>query len=118
MLSQVLAQYLVYVCLFTRNLGYKTSEYLFVNKQGLWAGAELTTRLAEATALHLGVRLLVSEWRHVAIAVGDCFLHKGIQAFWDSGVSGAGAGDKEELAAKEKDKEKNKKKKIITITKI
>jgi hypothetical protein len=60
-LSQVLAQYLVYVCSFTRNLGRKALEYLFVNKQGLWARAELTTRLAEATALHLGVRLLISE---------------------------------------------------------
>jgi hypothetical protein len=52
-----------------------------VDKQGLWARAELTTGLAEATALHLGVRLPVSEWRHVAIAVGDRFLHKGIRAF-------------------------------------
>jgi hypothetical protein len=36
-------------------------EYFFVDKQGLWARAELITRLAEATALHLGVWLLVSE---------------------------------------------------------
>jgi hypothetical protein len=66
------------VCLFTRNLGHEALEYLFINKQGLWAGAELTTGLAKATVLHLGVRLLISEWRHVAIAVGDRFLHKGI----------------------------------------
>jgi hypothetical protein len=60
-LSQVLTQYLVYICLFTRNLSYDVSEYLFVNKRGLWAKAELTIRLAKATALHLGVRLLVSK---------------------------------------------------------
>jgi hypothetical protein len=60
-LSQVLAQYLVYMCLFTQNLSREASEYLFINKQGLWAGAELTTRLAKATALHLGVRLLISK---------------------------------------------------------
>jgi hypothetical protein len=31
-LSQVLVQYLVYMCSFTQNLGYKVLEYLFVNK--------------------------------------------------------------------------------------
>jgi hypothetical protein len=54
----------------------------------------------------------------VAIAVGDCFLHKGIRAFRDGGVSGTGVGGKEELIAKEKNKKKNKKKKITTIAKI
>jgi hypothetical protein len=49
------------MCSFTRNLGCDASEYFFVNKQGLWAKAKLTIRLAEATALYLGVRLLVSE---------------------------------------------------------
>jgi hypothetical protein len=49
------------VCLFTWNLGREASEYLFINKRGLWARAELMTGLAEATALHLGVWLLVSE---------------------------------------------------------
>jgi hypothetical protein len=37
-LSQALAQYLVFVCLFTRNLGREESEYLFVDKRGPWAG--------------------------------------------------------------------------------
>jgi hypothetical protein len=32
-------------------------------------------------ALYLGVRLPVSEWRHIAIAVSDRFLQKGIRAF-------------------------------------
>jgi hypothetical protein len=54
----------------------------------------------------------------VAIAVGDRFLHKGIRAFQDNSVSGAGAGGKEEPAAKEENKEKNKKEEIIIITEI
>jgi hypothetical protein len=33
-LSQVLAQYLAFVCPFTRNLGREESEYLFINKRG------------------------------------------------------------------------------------
>jgi hypothetical protein len=80
-LSQVLAQYIVFVYPFTRNLGREESEYLFVDKRGPWAGEQLSVALAEATALYLGVRLPVSEWRHVAIAVGDRFLYKGIKAF-------------------------------------
>jgi hypothetical protein len=106
-LSQVLAQYLVYVCPFTRNLGRDTSEYLFVEKRGPWAGAELTAGLAEVTTLHLGVRLPVSEWRHVAIAVGDRFLHKGIKTFRDEGVcgAGAGAGDDEEESPEDDEEE-------------
>jgi hypothetical protein len=60
----------------------------------------------------------VSEWRHVAIAVGDRFLHKGIRAFWDGSVSGVSAGGEKEPAAKEENKEKDKKEKIITIAKI
>jgi hypothetical protein len=114
----VLAQYLVYVCLFTQNLGREASEYLFVNKQGPWAGAELTTGLAKATALHLGVWLPVSKWRHVAIAVGNRFLHKGIWAFQDSGVSGVGAGGEEEPAAEKEDKKKDKEKEITTMAEI
>jgi hypothetical protein len=54
----------------------------------------------------------------VAIAVSDRFLHKGIQAFQDGGVSGAGAGGKEKPAAKEENKKKNKKKEITTIAEI
>jgi hypothetical protein len=54
----------------------------------------------------------------VAIVVSDCFLYKGIRAFWDSSVFDADAGGKEELAAKEEDKEKDNKEKIITIAKI
>jgi hypothetical protein len=80
-LSQMLTQYLVYICPFTQNLGCNTLEYLFINKQGLWARAELTIKLAKAIALYLSVQLLISKWRHMAIAVGNRFLYKGIKAF-------------------------------------
>ena len=33
-LSQVLAQYLAFICLFTRNVGREESEYLFIDKRG------------------------------------------------------------------------------------
>ena len=92
-LSQVVAQYLAYVCPFVRSLGREESEYLFVDKRGPWAGEELTAGLVEATTLHLGVRLPTSAWRHVAIAVGDRFLHKGVRAFRDQAESGSGDGD-------------------------
>jgi hypothetical protein len=54
-LSQVLAQYLAFVCPFIHNLGREELEYLFVDKRGPWAGEQLSTALAEATAMHLGV---------------------------------------------------------------
>jgi superfamily II DNA helicase RecQ len=104
-LSQVLAQYLVYVCPFARNLGRDESEYLFADKRGPWAGAELTVGLAEATARYLGVRLPVSQWRHAAIAVGDRFLHKGVKAFRDQEMPGVdvadGGGDDSDLEDEE-----------------
>lgn len=59
------------------------SEYLFADKRGPWAGSELTLGLSYATARHLGVRLPVSQWRHVGIAVGNRFLHKGVNSFRD-----------------------------------
>lgn len=58
-----------------------------------------------STALHLGVRLPVSEWRHVAIAVGDRFLHKGIKAFRDPGISGSGAKEGDDEGSSQEDKE-------------
>ncbi|KAH8745513.1 hypothetical protein BGZ57DRAFT_975038 [Hyaloscypha finlandica] len=80
-LSQVLAQYLAF------------------------AGEQLSAALAEATAMHLGVRLPVSEWRHTAIAIGDRFLHKGIKAFRDQGVSGMGAKDDDDEDSSQEDEE-------------
>jgi hypothetical protein len=80
----------VFVYPFTCNLGREESEYLFVDRRGPWAGEQLSAALTKATALHLGVRLPVSEWRYAAITIGDRFLHKGIKAFRDQGVSSAG----------------------------
>ena len=37
--------------------------------RGPWAGEELTQELSRTTEKHLGVRLTVSSWRHVAIGI-------------------------------------------------
>jgi integrase len=70
-LSQVLAQYLVYVSPFARALPMdrRESEYLFGDARGPWAGEELSRELSRATQKHLGVRLTASGWRHVAIGI-------------------------------------------------
>ncbi|KAL5344321.1 hypothetical protein ACLOAV_010750 [Pseudogymnoascus australis] len=67
--SQVLAQYLVYVRPFARALDQRESEYLFGDNRGLWAGEELTQALSKATSKGLGVRLTAQSWRHVAIGI-------------------------------------------------
>jgi hypothetical protein len=67
--SQVLAQYLVYVRPFARALDQRESEYLFGDNRGPWAGEELTQALSKATSKGLGVRLTVQSWRHVAIGI-------------------------------------------------
>lgn len=70
-LSQVLVQYLVYVRPFARALPLdrRETEYLFGDMRGPWAGQELTEALSRATEKHLGTRLTVSGWRHVAIGI-------------------------------------------------
>jgi hypothetical protein len=70
-LSQILAQYLVYVRPFARALPLdrRESEYLFGDVRGPWAGEELSLQLSQLTEKHLGVRLTVSSWRHVAIGI-------------------------------------------------
>jgi len=70
-LSQILVQYLVYVRPFARALplDHRESEYLFGDMRGPWAGEELSQQLSEQTKKHLGVRLTVSGWRHVAIGI-------------------------------------------------
>lgn len=64
-------QYLVYVRPFARALPLdrRETEYLFGDMRGPWAGQELTEALSRATEKHLGVRLTVSRWRHVAIGI-------------------------------------------------
>ena len=70
-LSQVLVQYLVYVSPFARALPLdrRESEYLFGDIRGPWAGEELSRELSRISQKHLGVRLTVSAWRHVAIGI-------------------------------------------------
>jgi hypothetical protein len=68
-IGQVLVQYLVYVRPFARALDRRESEYLFGDMRGPWAGEELSEALSQATRKHLGVRLTVSGWRHVAIGI-------------------------------------------------
>ena len=67
--SQLLFQYLVFVRPFARALDHRESEWLFGDGQGPWVGAQLSWELAKATNKHLGVRLTVSMWRHVAIGI-------------------------------------------------
>ncbi|OAF55127.1 hypothetical protein VC83_08395 [Pseudogymnoascus destructans] len=67
--SQVLAQYLIYIRPFGRALDQRESEYLFGDNRGPWAGEELTQALSKATSKGLGVRLTVQSWRHVAIGI-------------------------------------------------
>jgi len=75
-LSQVIAQYLVYVLPFSRVVAKTKGDFLFADKQEPWIKDQLSGAVAVATAKHLGVRLTVSSWRHVAIAIGDEHLRK------------------------------------------
>ncbi len=47
-----------------------------VEKDEPWIQDQLSAAVAVATAKHLGVRLTVSSWRHIAIAIGDEHLCK------------------------------------------
>jgi hypothetical protein len=75
-ISQILAQYLVYVRPFARALDQRESEYLFGDERGPWAGEELSREMAKATSKHLGTRLTVSGWRQVAIGIAVRHLSK------------------------------------------
>ncbi len=92
-LSQVLVQYLVYVSPFARALPLdrRESEYLFGDMRGPWAGEELCQALSRITAKHLGVRLTVSAWRHVAIGIATRHLMRASRT-WERDE----AGDEEE----------------------
>jgi hypothetical protein len=87
-LSQIWAQYLVYVRPFAQVVEYEITkalnhpEYLFRDSRGPWAGEELTQALASATEKHLSVRLTSSEWRHVAIGIADWHLAAASKS-WD-----------------------------------
>jgi hypothetical protein len=47
-----------------------------VEREEPWIQDQLSAAVAVATAKHLGVRLTVSSWRHVAIAISDEHLRK------------------------------------------
>ena len=94
-LSQVLAQYLVYVSPFARALDQRESEYLFGDARGPWAGEELTQTLSRISEKHLGVRLTVSGWRHVAIGIATRHLTRDSRT-WEKDEDAEG---EEEFAA-------------------
>jgi len=92
-LGQVLVQYLVYVSPFARALDRRESEYLFGDARGPWAGEELSQALSRETSKHLGVRLTVSSWRHVAIGIAIRHLMRASRT-WERDDEGD-EGDKE-----------------------
>lgn len=75
-LSQIITQYLVYVLPFSSVVEKTKEEFLFADKHGPWIKQELSVAVAVVTTKHLGVRLTVSGWRHVAIAICDKHLRK------------------------------------------
>ncbi len=60
-LSQLVAQYIVYIRPFARVLDRRESEYLFADVRGPWAGEQLSRELANETAKYLGIRLTVRQ---------------------------------------------------------
>jgi hypothetical protein len=94
-LSQVLMQYLVYVRPFARALPLdrRETEYLFGDMRGPWAGQELTEVLSRVTEKHLGLRLTVSGWRHVAIGIGTRHLARASRTWGDDNEDSADAED-------------------------
>lgn len=102
--GQIIVQYLVYVRPFARVLDRRESEYLFGDQQGPWAGEELSRALSQATTKHLGVRLTVSAWRHVAIGIATRHLTRASRTWEkvetdpdDEADEFAGGDDEEEL---------------------
>jgi len=75
-LSQVIAQYVVYVLPFSRIVKKSKGDFLFTDEHGPWIKEQLSGAVAVATAKHLGVRLTVAGWRHVAIAIANEHLRK------------------------------------------
>ena len=75
-LSQVIIQYLVYVLPFARVVQKTKGDFLFATEHEPWINNQLSKALAVATTKHLGVRLTVSSWRQVAIAIADEHLRK------------------------------------------
>ena len=76
-LSQLVAKYIVCIRPFARVLDMRESEYLFADEHGSWAVEQLSRELANETTKHLGVRLTVGAWRHVAIGIAVQWLGSG-----------------------------------------
>ena len=94
----------MYVSPFARALPLdrRESEYLFGDVRGPWAGEELSQALSRTTEKHLGVRLTVSGWRHVAIGIATRHLMRA-NRMWEKddedvedGVDEFAQGDDEE----------------------
>lgn len=98
-LSQLLVQYLVYVLPFTQIVSKRQDDFLFGDSRGRWGENQLSAAVAVATAKHLGVRLTVSGWRQVAIAIGDKHLRRATRIWGDE------AEEEEGLAVAEGDDE-------------
>ena len=91
-LSQVIGQYLVYVLPFSRVVARTKGDFLFATDPDRpWIEDQLSGAVAAATAKHLGVRLTVSSWRHIAIAIGDEHLRKASR-IWRQELEGADDG--------------------------
>jgi hypothetical protein len=85
-MSQILAQYVVYVRPFVRVLDKRESEYLFGDANGPWAGEELTRGLSQTSTQMLGVRLTTQSYRQVAVGIATRKLMKASQS-WDKDES-------------------------------
>jgi hypothetical protein len=101
--SQIVAQYLIRVRPFARALDKRESEYLFGDVRGPWAGEELSHELSRTTKKHLGVRLPVSGWRHVAIGIATRHLMRASKT-WEKEYEDAEDGA-EEFAEGDDDEE-------------
>jgi hypothetical protein len=66
-------------------LDQRESEWLFGDARGPWAGEQLSRELAKTTTKHLGIRLTVSSWRHVAIGTAVRHLARASKT-WELGV--------------------------------
>lgn len=76
-LSQVIAQYLIYVLPFSWVVFKTKGDFLFADgKDNLWIEEQLSRGMAVATAKYLEVRLIVSGWRYVTIVIADEYLCK------------------------------------------
>jgi len=78
-LSQILAQYLVYVRPTLRLFDYSLSPYLFCSHASSesdlpWSNSELTRALKDSTRLYMDCQLTVQSYRQVSIAVANRLL--------------------------------------------